>query len=236
MPASTFDMALRSPTVARDGNSMPSGSVSYPGIAGRLSVASFAVAGSKARCRSTRAIKDCAPFSARRTCKISLQVADEAIHDSAKGLPILSGAVVLDVHACAPFSPVNLARGNLHMSKNTLTERQMSNRCHMSQATAWADELIREETRGPGDLDNAMRRVARRANVTHGFLWKLRYRNPKDVLAGQFFNLQRAWTELKSRQMRNLRNEIEKNAALFGDESDPVQAARALVAASDEER
>lgn len=41
--------------------------------------------------------------------------------------------------------------------------------------------MIESEHRGPGDLDNAMQRIAGDIGVPYGELWKLRYRPGKSI-------------------------------------------------------
>jgi hypothetical protein len=63
------------------------------------------------------------------------------------------------------------------MDKKFLTDRQMlSDAACVDIASSWAEVIVKDHYRGPGDLDNAMRAASREAKVPHGFLWKLRYR------------------------------------------------------------
>lgn len=40
----------------------------------------------------------------------------------------------------------------------------------------WADAIVQDRYRGPGDMASAMHGAARDTKVPHGFIWKLRYR------------------------------------------------------------
>jgi hypothetical protein len=62
----------------------------------------------------------------------------------------------------------------------------------VSDAQGWAKWLILQESRGPGDTENAMRRVAARYGVDFRALWALRYRPPKRIFADMCARL-RLW-------------------------------------------
>lgn len=97
----------------------------------------------------------------------------------------------------------------------------------VESATKWADSLVRFEARGPGDLDNAMRRVERRHGVPYSALWALRYRKPKDVMASIYFRLRDAFEAERERQIRLMEHQIEIEKAA-GNISNSVHAAEAL--------
>lgn len=64
---------------------------------------------------------------------------------------------------------------------------------YVDEARRMAGDLIARESRGSGDLENAMRRIESRYGIPYGFLWGLRYRPPKDLLMGLFLRLQSAY-------------------------------------------
>lgn len=102
-------------------------------------------------------------------------------------------------------------------------------------AVGWANALVRSESRGPGDLDNAMRRVARRHSLPYGLFWKLRYRRPKDVAASLFISLREAYEAECARQLDRLAHDLEVTKANAGPDCRAVRAAQALVGAEDPE-
>jgi hypothetical protein len=106
----------------------------------------------------------------------------------------------------------------------------MSDGATVDMAASWADALVRSESRGPGDLDNAMRRVARKTGLPHALFWKLRYRRPKDVMASAFFTLRDAYRHECARQQERLAHEIELTRAVVGADDALVLAAEAVVA------
>lgn len=85
---------------------------------------------------------------------------------------------------------------------------------YVDQARAIARDLVQHESRGPGDTDNAMRRLEARYGVPYGFLWSLRYRPPKDVLMGAWHRLTAAYRAECERVERRAAAERERIEAL----------------------
>lgn len=100
----------------------------------------------------------------------------------------------------------------------------------VTNATEWANELVRRESRGPGDYENAMRRLESRYGIPWQTLWRLRHGRLKDVYVSIYVRLQAAYQAECERQMRLLAHEIEiaKAKGLTG--SPVVAKAEALVA------
>lgn len=78
-----------------------------------------------------------------------------------------------------------------------------------SDAASWANELVRRESRGPGDSENAMRRLEARYGISWRTFWQLRYRPPTDVFVSVYQRLHAAYLADCERQERLLRHEIE---------------------------
>lgn len=78
----------------------------------------------------------------------------------------------------------------------------------VEQASKWASGLVRSESRGPGDLDNAMRRIGRKHGISYAILWALRYRQPKDIPASVFFALRGAYAALCEDQARKFQDDF----------------------------
>src|SRR6185436_10159076 len=70
-----------------------------------------------------------------------------------------------------------------------------------------AKHLVNRELRGPGDLENAMRRLESKYGIPHSFLWALRYRPPNDILLGAWMTLVTAYQVEIAKQERLLRME-----------------------------
>lgn len=93
------------------------------------------------------------------------------------------------------------------------------------QAQTWANYLVRRETRGPGDMPNAMRRLEARYGIPWRTFWELRYRPPADVLHGVWERLRQAHMAECDRQMRLLKHEIEITKAIKPSADSVAQAA-----------
>ena len=77
-----------------------------------------------------------------------------------------------------------------------------------------AKHLVNRELRGPGDLENAMRRIESKYGIPHSFLWALRYRPPSDILLGAWMRLLNAYQVETARQRRLFDAELAKTKAL----------------------
>ncbi len=99
----------------------------------------------------------------------------------------------------------------------------------VSNAQEWANELVRRESRGPGDYENAMRRLESRYGIPWQTFWRLRHGRLKDVYVSIYVRLQAAYQAECERQMRLLAHEIEiaKAKGLAG--APAVEAAEALL-------
>lgn len=67
--------------------------------------------------------------------------------------------------------------------------KKMSASAFVEEARDWAKELVRTESRRPGDHKPAMRRVARRVGVTFALLKNLHYRPPKSISVNDYLAL-----------------------------------------------
>lgn len=77
----------------------------------------------------------------------------------------------------------------------------------VSEAQMWASHMVLREARGPGDTENAMRRLENRYGIPWRVFWNLRYRTPADVMVGLYRQLQAAYTMECERQERLLAHE-----------------------------
>jgi len=95
------------------------------------------------------------------------------------------------------------------------------------------NELIRLETRGAGDTENAMRRIANRYGLSWRLLWSVRYRPPRDIMHGAYVKLVQAYTNECKRQRERLEHEIEIARIKGVFVEDIAAEAKALVADED---
>lgn len=105
---------------------------------------------------------------------------------------------------------------------------------YVDQAAEMAKTLVHREVRGPGDLDNAMRRVERKYGVPYSTLWALRYRKPNDILVGAFLKVAEAYEAQRQEQIKRLEHERSITQAKGRLASYLVRAADALAGAQDE--
>lgn len=113
------------------------------------------------------------------------------------------------------------------MFKSPLRRVQMSDAVFIDRADGWSRELVKLRSRGPGDLENAMRSVARDCDVDYGFLWSLRYRKNKikEISVSVYLRLRQAWEAEKERQAIKHARDIEITKALCGSDNFAVVSA-----------
>lgn len=102
-------------------------------------------------------------------------------------------------------------------------------RVFVASARDWANALVRRESRGSGDTENAMRRLEVRYGIPWRTFWSLRYRPPNDILTGVFFRLKAAYEAECERQVRLLQHELEITKAKAGPDAASVRAAMAIL-------
>lgn len=105
----------------------------------------------------------------------------------------------------------------------------------VEEAVTWSRELTRMRTRGPGDLENAMRSIERDYGVDYWILWQLRYRAQavKDVGATVYLRLQAAYRAECDRQLRRYQHEREETEAKGRIAEAVIGAADALAGTDD---
>ncbi|WP_107645295.1 hypothetical protein [Methylobacterium sp. C1] len=113
------------------------------------------------------------------------------------------------------------------MCKKLLRDTQMAT-AEVVQSKERLSDLLRWESRGPGDLDNAMRRLSRRHGVEYGTLWSLRYRAPKRIWADVYTAIANAYAAEIERQRGKLEDAAIAAEPLLGADRASVRAARAL--------
>jgi hypothetical protein len=115
------------------------------------------------------------------------------------------------------------------MRKSTLQDGKMSAAAIVDQAAGWARTLTQAEARGPGDMENAWRRLEARYGVPWRTFWALRYRRPRDLTVSIYQSLAAAYAAECERQMRRLRHEIATTKIIAGADHAAVRAAETLV-------
>ena len=86
-------------------------------------------------------------------------------------------------------------------------------------ATEYVRTMVQRESRGPGDLDNAMTRIEAKYGLPFWTLWHLRRGKAKTVEASLLARIRAAYLDMCQRQASNLLHEIKIEAAT-GDDAD----------------
>ncbi len=120
------------------------------------------------------------------------------------------------------------------MCKFRLRDKQMNGVAFVTEASRMAHELVRMESRGPGDLDNALHRIEARHGVPYAALWALRYRKPKDVGCSIFARLKAAYASECWRQEQRYQQERQATQAKTGIGTAILRAADRLAGQDDE--
>jgi hypothetical protein len=98
-------------------------------------------------------------------------------------------------------------------------------------ATDYVRTMVQRESRGPGDMDNAMNRIEQRYGLPFWTLWHLRKGKAKTVEASMLARIRAAYLDMCHRQASNLLHEIEMEAAADHDtDQDLADRLRAIAA------
>ncbi len=127
-----------------------------------------------------------------------------------------------------PWLDLQMRNFSQHNRQARLHEAQMVT-AEVLHAKALSDAMLRWETRGPGDTDNALRRVARRHGIDYGALWSLRYRAPKRIWADVANAIATAYEAERQNQIRKLEHAAELTEAVAGAHCPSVAKARAVL-------
>jgi hypothetical protein len=93
------------------------------------------------------------------------------------------------------------------MCKKSLRVQQMNPSAFVDHTAEMNRQLVNGECRGPGDLENAMRRVEQRWGIPFSVSWAFRYRRPKTVAADIYARHLQAVETFKENQLRRLQDE-----------------------------
>lgn len=89
------------------------------------------------------------------------------------------------------------------------------------------NEMLRWESRGAGDMENAMRRLGNRHGIPWRVFWTLKYRMPKDLFVGVYEEIKASHNAEAKRQLRKVQHELqtaEINGVYVRDLADQVEA------------
>ena len=105
---------------------------------------------------------------------------------------------------------------------------------YLDRAAGWADWMVKKESQGSGDTDNARRRVAQRHGVPYSTFFALKWRKPKcpQRIRGIYEQMREAYLNECKRQVACLEQEIQITEALAGPDDSAVVQVKALVDAA----
>lgn len=95
------------------------------------------------------------------------------------------------------------------------------------EAQRLVNEMLRWESRGAGDTENAMRRLGNRHGIPWRVFWTMKYRTPKDLFVSVFEEIKAAHKTEAHRQLRKVQYELqiaEINGVYVRDLADQVEA------------
>jgi hypothetical protein len=93
------------------------------------------------------------------------------------------------------------------MCKSSLRVEQMNPTAFVNHTVELNRRLVNGECRGPGDLENAMRRVEQKWGIPVSVSWALRYRKPKTIAADIYARHVQAVETFRETQLQRLENE-----------------------------
>lgn len=123
------------------------------------------------------------------------------------------------------------------MDKFSLPKGQaMSDAAYIADAAKLSRELTRMKASGPGDTENAMRRIEREYGIDFGFLWSLRYRvdRLKIISHSIYLRIKATHAAEIERQTRKMAHDYQITKAA-GVKSDFMDSVSALVAETNAE-
>lgn len=87
-------------------------------------------------------------------------------------------------------------------------------------ASEYVRKMVERETAGNGDLENAVRRLARKHGLSFWQIMHLRAGRAKSITIDAFTNIRRAYLEYCEAEIRALQREIEQDRDRYEDNDD----------------
>ncbi len=112
-------------------------------------------------------------------------------------------------------------------------EKKMSPTAFVEQASDMAKQMIARESRGSGDIENAMRRLEARYGIPYATFWASKYRQTKTIRADLFARIAAAYEAEFDRQHKALEHERSITKAKGAFAEGLVRAADALAGEKD---
>lgn len=110
------------------------------------------------------------------------------------------------------------------MSDNEIHGHFGKTQGNIAMSTALASEYVRKmverETAGNGDLENAIRRLARRHNLSFWQIMHLRAGRAKSITVDAFTSIRRAYVDYCEAEVRALQEEIRRDRERYEENHD----------------
>jgi hypothetical protein len=101
----------------------------------------------------------------------------------------------------------------------------------VESATEYVRTMVQRESRGPGDIENALERLEARYGLPFWSLWYLRKGKAKTVETSLYARIKGAYLDMCQRQAKSLLREIELETAAGNDtDQDLADRLRAIAA------
>lgn len=86
----------------------------------------------------------------------------------------------------------------------------------VDHASDMLSRMIKDEVRGPGDVDGAMRRISETYRIPYAYIWSDRYRKPKEIAAHVYAAIVEAYDNHSDMQDRKRADERARTEAKSG--------------------
>ena len=124
------------------------------------------------------------------------------------------------------------------MSENVVQVEKGQKPMSTAIASEYVRKMVERETAGNGDVENAVRRLARKHGLSFWQIMHLRAGRAKTITIDAFASIRRAYLDYCEAEVRALQDEIRRDREKYGDAHDlqdldsEVQALAAKVAAA----
>lgn len=109
-----------------------------------------------------------------------------------------------------------------HVQTTTTNKQGFQGNQKMSTAVAseYVRKMVERETSGNGDIDNAVRRLARKYNLSFWQIMHLRAGRAKSITVEAFTTIRRAYVDYCEAEVRALQEEIKRDRENYEDNHD----------------
>lgn len=108
----------------------------------------------------------------------------------------------------------------VHADISKKQDQQETKAMSTAIASEYVRKMVERETAGNGDVENAIRRLARRHNLSFWQIMHLRAGRAKAITIDAFTSIRRAYIEHCEAEVRALQDEINRDRELYEDNHD----------------